>query len=83
MRFWAWTHFEHTKCSVSPHGQEVDLSPYLEGEKGGGDCTYGERVPLDGVERDGGGPTKRHLKHPGLQQSKRQKNCSRSHCYSN
>ena len=33
MRFWAWTHFEHTKCSVSPHGQEVDLSPYLEGEK--------------------------------------------------
>lgn len=34
---------------MSPHGQEVNLSPYLEGEKGGGDCSYGEHVPLDSV----------------------------------
>ena len=47
----------HTTRSVSPHGQggEETAAPFPEGEKGGGDSGYGERVPHDGGERDDGG----------------------------
>ena len=35
--------------------KEETAAPFPEGEKGGGDSGYGERVPHDGGEQDGGG----------------------------
>ena len=35
--------------------EEETAAPFPEGEKGGGDSGYGEHVPHDGGERDGGG----------------------------
>ena len=44
--------------------KEETEAPFPEGEKGGGDSGYGERVPHDGGERDGGGEQFENLNTP-------------------